>query len=102
MSGFIDDFNAQEGQVIMDELGDDVTFIPSGGGAASIIKSAFTRVYYETESGSETASPAVECLITDVPNYKDGNISYGGTVYDIVRGEPDGKGMIVLVLRSAD
>lgn len=100
MSGFADEFNLDEGQVILDVLGDDVTFIPSGGGAATAIKVSFTKVYYETASGTETASPAVECLITDVSNYKDGNISYGGTMYDIVRGEPDGKGMIVLVLRD--
>lgn len=99
MTGFLDDFNSIQGAGIMDILGDDITFVPNGG-TSTIIKASFTKAYYETESRTESSTPAIECLASDVPNYNDGSIIFNGITYNIDHGEPDGKGMIVLMLKK--
>ena len=95
MASFIDNF---PDAAIFSALGDDVTFTPSGGSPVAI-KGEFTREYYETDSGTESTTPVVQCIMADVPNYKNGSIVHDGTTYQIIRGEPSGDGLIALILR---
>lgn len=105
MVGFVDSFNSQFDDEIMDELGDELTFINSLNASSTII-GVFSNEYYPgaSESGLSVASsmPMVECLEHDVPNASGGQIIHHGTTYAIVgEPEPDGTGMVVLRLRKS-
>lgn len=104
MSGFLDDFNADIDPGLMDELGDDVTFIPKGQPGVPI-KGGFIKAYYEAangfNAGVDSSSPAIECLDRDVVNACEGKIIRNGVSYDIVGIQPDGTGITLLILRHA-
>lgn len=100
MSGFVDDFNSEFDPLVMDELGDDVSFTDSLGAVFSI-KGEFTEKFYltEAETGVETVTPAIECLENEVANAKGGAIVYGGKSYSVKSVQPAGDGMVLLILR---
>lgn len=102
MSDFLDEFNAEFDPLILDELGDDVAFMPNGGGSFPV-KGEFNEKFYLTnaETGVETVTPAFECLQIDVPNAQGGSIIRNGKSYDIKSVQPDGTGMVLLVLKKA-
>jgi hypothetical protein len=102
--GFAENFNNQVDTVLMDILGDDVTFTPKNGVGVAI-KGVFHKAYYQAADGAGygvgSSSPAVQCLDADVANAAGGQIAYGGTAYDIVSVQPDGTGITLLILRHA-
>jgi len=103
MASFIDDFNADFDAEIMQELGDNVTFIPASGGGGVAIQGEFDEKFYLTnaETGVETVTPAIECLESDVVNAQGGNIIRKGKSYTIKSVQPDGTGMALLILKKA-
>jgi len=102
MGSFIDDFNADFDDDIMQELGDSVTFISALGGGIPI-QGEFNEKFYLTnaETGVETVTPAIECLEKDVTNAQGGNIVRSGKSYTIKSVQPDGTGMALLILKKA-
>lgn len=105
MTDFTSYFNQEIDTDLMDALGDDVVFIPSGGIGVSI-KGAFNNAYYEAANGAEigvqSSSPAIECLDRDVINAEGGRIIRDGVTYDIIGPpQPDGTGITLLILRHA-
>ena len=103
MADFLDNFNADIDPLLMVDLGDEITFVPSSGGTV-VIQGEFNEKFYLTdaETGVETVSPAVECLEADVINAQGGSIIRKGVSYAVKgKAQPDGTGMVLLVLRLA-
>lgn len=93
------------GRVFTNALGQTVTYTPAGGEAVSL-QGVFTQDYVSVGADgnlqSESVSPAVSLRLADVPNVAQGDVvRIDGTDYTTVNVQPDGFGMVTLILHEA-
>lgn len=91
-------------RVFQRTLGETVTYTPVGGSAVSL-RGIFTRDYYAAlengEVGVMSARPACAFPQADVPDAARGDeIVAQGETYEVVEIQPDGMGMVVLILHE--
>ena len=93
------------GRVFTSALGEGVTYTPQGGAGVSV-RGVFTRNYVavgaDGDLSVESVSPAVSVRAADAPNAAQGDgMTVGAQDYTVVEVQPDGFGMITLILHEA-
>lgn len=88
---------------IVDRLGEDVTYTPSGGSAVTV-RGVFSKYYVTVGMPGADASasnPVIGCMTADVPNARAGDaFTIRGVGYKVSIPEPDADGMTVLQLEA--
>jgi len=92
-------------RIFQSALGETVTYTPQGGDAVSL-QGIFTADYYAALEGGElqvaSTKPAVSLPVADVPNAAQGDgVTVQGTAYTVAEVQPDGMGMVALILHEA-
>ena len=62
---------ALHGRRVLEQLGEDATYTPSGGGAPSTVRGVFQQPY-QGSAGMESSQPTFTCMADDVPGLKRG------------------------------
>ena len=93
------------GRVFTSALGESVTYTPRGGVGVSV-RGVFTRNYVavgaDGDLSVESVSPAVSLRASEAPNASQGDgVTVGAQEYTVVEVQPDGFGMITLILHEA-
>jgi hypothetical protein len=92
-------------RIFQSALGETVTYTPQGGSAVSL-QGIFTADYYAALEGGElqvaSTKPAVSFPVSSVPNAAPGDsVTAQGTDYEVAEVQPDGMGMVALILHEA-
>ncbi|WP_430430198.1 head-tail joining protein [Oceanicaulis sp.] len=92
------------GRAFTTALGESVTYTPQGGAGVSV-QGVFTRNYVavgqDGDLSVESVSPAVSLQSSDAPSAAQGDgVTVGAHSYEVVEVQPDGFGMVVLILHE--